>query len=394
MPTSQHTMLADLDPFKKDLVALRHHLHQHPELAFEENATAQLVADRLRDDGYTVHTGLAGTGVVGTLRVGEGTRRLGLRADLDALPIHESNTFEHASRHAGTMHACGHDGHTAMLLGAARYLAQTQRFNGTLNLIFQPAEERGFDSGAKRMVEQGLFDQFPCDAVFGMHNYPGHPTGSLLFRQGAMLAAGDRAFVTLTGQGGHAARAHETRDPVVAAASVVMALQTIVSRNVSVLEPAVVSVGSINGGCAPNVIPDQVKLSLSIRAFSESTRQLLKRRIREIVQTQAESLGVDAEIDYIDGYPVTYNHADETTFAVEVARELLGDEQVVSDLEPVMGSEDFSYMLQQCPGCFIMIGNGSDAGGRVLHSPSFDFNNDNLTVGAAYWARLTERYLV
>lgn len=407
MRTGMFSNLTDLAPLAEDMKYLRHALHRQPELAFSEEDTARVVAERLREYGYEVHTGVAGTGVVGVLRVGdgdgsgdgrgdgngEGGRSIGLRADLDALPITEENTFAHASCVSGKMHACGHDGHTAMLMGAARHLAQTRNFRGTLNVIFQPAEERGFDSGAKRMVEEGLFERFPCDAVFGMHNHPGQPQGRLMFRAGDFMAAGDRVFITINGKGGHAARPHQTHDPIVAAASIVMALQTIVSRNVEPSKSAVVTIGEIRGGMAPNVIPNKVELSLSVRSFDVETRALLKERITSLVNLQAESFNVSAQINYVAGYPVVHNHAKETAFAIEVAKEVVGEENVLEQMDALMGSEDFAYMLQARPGCFLRIGNGPSTDGRVLHSPKYDFNDDNLVVGAAYWSRLVERYL-
>ncbi|WP_186057660.1 M20 aminoacylase family protein [Burkholderia gladioli] len=385
--------LTELEPLDEDMRYLRYALHRQPELAFAEQETAREVAARLRDYGYEVHTGIAGTGVVGVLRAGGGTRSIGLRADLDALPITEENGFAHASCVPGRMHACGHDGHTAMLMGAARHLARTRRFDGTLNLIFQPAEERGYDSGAKRMVEAGLFERFPCDAVFGMHNHPGQPQGRLMFRAGDFMAAGDRVFITIEGEGGHAARPHQTHDPVVAAAAIVTALQTVVARNVDPSRAAVVTVGMLNGGHAPNVIPHRVQMSLSVRSFDADTRALLRRRIETLVSMQAASFDVEAKIDYVEGYPVVHNHAAETAFAIEVAREVVGEGNVEANMEPLMGSEDFAYLLQARPGCFLRIGNGPATGGRVLHSPTYDFNDDNLVVGAAYWSRLVERYL-
>ncbi|GAB3626437.1 amidohydrolase [Pandoraea terrae] len=385
--------VADLQPFAEDLRQLRHSLHSHPELAFEEMRTAEVVATRLREYGYSVETGIAGTGVVGTLRLGTSERSIGVRADMDALPIDELNTFSHRSCVPGHMHACGHDGHTAMLLGAARQLAQRQSFDGTVHLIFQPAEERGYDSGAKRMVEQGLFTRFPCDAVFALHNHPGAPAGTFMFRTGNFMAAGDRVFVRIIGKGGHAARPHLANDPIVAAGSIVMGLQTIVSRNVDPTKSAVVTIGKIAGGTAPNVIPGQVELSISVRSFDTEVRQLLKERIIKLVHAQADSFGVTAVIDYVEGYPVVTNTEAETAFAIQVAKELVGADRVTEQMDALMGSEDFGYMLQQRPGTFLRLGNGPIEGGNTLHSATYDFNDENLVVGAAFWARLVERYL-
>jgi hippurate hydrolase len=393
MPFKPFSSLIDLAPQEADLARLRYQLHSNPELAFSENETSDLVADQLRAYGYQVHRDIAKTGVVGTLSVGEGCRTIGIRADIDALPICEANTFPYASKNPGKMHACGHDGHTAMLLGAARHLAQTRRFNGTVNLIFQPAEERGFDSGAKQMIAEGLFERFPCDAVFALHNHPGASVGTFMFRSGAFMAAGDRVLIKIVGQGGHAARPHLANDPVVAAASIVMALQTVVARNVDPMKAAVVTVGKIAGGDAPNVIPGEVELKLSVRSFDPEVRALLKARIIALVHAQAKSFEVDATIDYIEGYPVVRNTEKETRFAIEVAKELVGHDAVNDNMDMLMGSEDFAYMLQARPGCFLRIGNGPADNGRSLHSPQYDFDNGNLTVGAAFWSRLVERYL-
>ncbi|KVN58093.1 M20 aminoacylase family protein [Burkholderia stagnalis] len=385
--------LADLQPFDDDMRRLRYTLHCCPELAFEEMQTALIVAGRLEEYGYAVETGIAGTGLVGTLRLGTSERRIGIRADMDGLPIDELNTFEHKSRHPGRMHACGHDGHTAMLLGAARHLAQRRQFDGTVHLIFQPAEERGYDSGAKRMVEQGLFTRFPCDAVFAMHNHPGAPAGTFMFRKGNFMAAGDRVFVTIVGKGGHAARPHLASDPIVAAGSIVMALQTIVSRNVDPTRSAVVTIGKIAGGSAPNVIPGEVELSISVRSFDADVRRMLKERITALVHAQADSYGLSAVVDYVEGYPVVTNSDAETELAIEVAKELVGEARVTEQMAPLMGSEDFAYMLQACPGSFLRIGNGPTDGGNTLHSATYDFNDENLVVGSAFWASLVERYL-
>jgi hippurate hydrolase len=385
--------VSDLEPLADDMRKLRYTLHCCPELAFEEVETAELVANRLKEYGYSVETGIAETGVVGTLRLGASERSIGIRADMDALPIDELNTFDHKSLLPGRMHACGHDGHTAMLLGAARYLAQRRQFDGTVNLIFQPAEERGYDSGAKRMVEQGLFERFPCDAVFAMHNHPGAPAGTFMFRKGNFMAAGDRVFIKVVGKGGHAARPHLANDPIVAAGSIVMALQTIVSRNVDPTQSAVVTIGRIAGGSAPNVIPDEVELSISVRSFDADVRRMLKERIIGLVHAQADSYGLTAVVDYVEGYPMVTNTDAETELAIQVAKELVGDDRVTEQMAPLMGSEDFAYMLQARPGAFLRIGNGPTDGGNILHSATYDFNDQNLVVGSAFWARLVERYL-
>ncbi|KEZ06933.1 amidohydrolase [Burkholderia sp. MSh2] len=373
-----------------DMVALRRRLHAHPELGFEEQATSALVADCLTTWGYRVTRGLGGTGVVGTLARGAG-KRIGLRADMDALPIRETTGLPHASRRDGVMHACGHDGHTAMLLAAARCLAERARFTGTLNLIFQPAEE-GL-GGAKRMIDDGLFIRFPCDAVFAMHNVPGLPAGVLGFCDGPAMASADEVRVRVTGHGGHGAAPHTTIDPVVVCASIVMALQTIVARNVNPQELAIVTAGSIHAGSASNVIPQHADLELSVRALSPEVRALLERRIREIVNGQAASYGATAEIDYRLGYPVLVNHAAETAFAREVAREWGGDAALIPHLRPIAASEDFACMLEVCAGSYLSIGNGDGAGGCGLHHPGYDFNDACLATGASYWIALVERYL-
>ncbi|CDY78240.1 Catalyzes the cleavage of p-aminobenzoyl-glutamate to p-aminobenzoate and glutamate, subunit A [Caballeronia glathei] len=391
--TSRYTDLADLADDAASLREIRHHIHQHPELSFEEVQTAALVAQKLEEWGWQVTRGIGGTGVVGTLKAGDGTRSIGLRADMDALPIVEATGKPYASATRGKMHACGHDGHTTMLLGAARQLARTKRFSGTVHLYFQPAEENGVPSGAQKMIAEGLFERFPCDAVFGVHNHPGMPPGVFLFRKGAFMAAGDRVTITIEGVGGHAARPHLTVDPVVVAASVVMALQTVVARNVDPSQPAVVTIGSLHAGTASNVIPDSATLELSVRSFSADMRALLRRRITELAQSQAASYGAKAVVEYVEGYPVVVNSDDETEFAAEVARELVGEENVVANADLLMGSEDFAFMLEKRPGTFLRIGNGAGEDGCMVHNPHYDFNDKNLPIGAAYWTRLVERFL-
>jgi hippurate hydrolase len=387
------TRVEDLAPQHDELAGWRRHIHRHPELAFAEHKTSDLVADKLAQWGYEVTRGIGGTGVVAQLRVGPGTRRLGLRADMDALPIQEETGLPYASTVPGCMHACGHDGHTTMLLGAARHLAATRRFSGTLNLIFQPAEERGFDSGAKAMLADGLFERFPCDSVYAMHNHPGAPQGHLMMRPGAFLAAGDRVFITIAGVGGHAGRPHLAVDPLVAAAAIVMALQTVVSRNVDPGESAVVTVGRLRSGDALNVIPAEAEIGISVRSFSPAVRALLRERITALVHATAEGYGTKAEIRYVEGYPVLENDAAAVDLAGQVASVLVGADRVSLDVPRMRGSEDFAYMLQACPGALIRIGNGPSDGGRGLHNPRYDFHDGNLTVGAAFWSRLAERYL-
>ncbi|MDB5915638.1 MAG: amidohydrolase [Ramlibacter sp.] len=371
--------------------AIRHQIHQHPELGFEEFKTSELVAGKLTQWGYEVRRGLGGTGVVGQLRRGDGGKRLGLRADMDALPIQERTGLPYASGRPGIMHACGHDGHTTMLLAAAQYLAQEGNFSGTLNLVFQPAEEGG--GGALRMIEEGLFEQYPCDAIFAMHNGPGTPQGHLVFRDGAMMASSDYVTITLHGVGGHGAEPQHAADPIVAASSIVMALQTIVSRNAPPLEMAIVTVGALNAGRANNVIPDTAVLELTVRALTREVRALLERRIKALVAAQAESFGVQAEVDYRRGYAVLVNTPAETQFARDVAVELVGADCVIAEGPALTASEDFSFMLERVPGCYLIIGNGDGASGCMVHNPGYDFNDRNLPVGAAYWVRLAERFL-
>lgn len=380
---------------------LRRDLHRHPELGFQEHRTAAVVASRLRALGYEVAEGIAGTGVVGTLKKGESTRSIGLRADMDALPIQETNQIDWASQTAGTMHACGHDGHTAILLAAAEIITRKIDFDGTVHLIFQPAEELGGAGGARRMMEEGLFKRYPCDAVFALHNMPGWPVGAFLFRDGAMMASSDRVVVTFTGKGGHAAVPQQAVDPTIVAASTILALQTITSRNLDPLDSAVISVGVLDAGATYNVIPDTARLELSVRAFSPAIRDELEARIRRICVSQAESFGASAHVDYQRGYPMLVNTTEETRSATEVARKLFGDERVRPDISPLMGSEDFAYMLQERPGCYLLIGNGAigehnEATGLthcMVHNPGYDFNDACIAPAASFWAALVEHRL-
>jgi hippurate hydrolase len=375
-----------------EFTRIRHHIHHHPELGFEEVATSDLVAQRLVEWGYDVHRGIAGTGLVARMRLGTGTRRLGIRAEMDALPIVEATGLPYASSNKGVMHACGHDGHTTMLLFAAKYIAERRAFDGTLNLIFQPAEE-GLN-GASRMMDDGLFERFPCDYIFGMHNLPGLPTGVLHFRTGATMASHDAAIITLTGRGGHGAMPHLAVDPTVAAASIVMALQTVVSRNVNPQHSAIVTVGVLQAGTIVNVIPETARLELTIRTLAPEARRVVLERIEQLVKLQAASFGVSAEVEFNTRFPVLTNAEEPTAIGRRVARGLLGPAGTVEEIPPVMASEDFAFMLERVPGCYLFIGNGlTSAGGCSVHNPKYDFNDDNLPVGAAYWAALVEDYL-
>jgi hippurate hydrolase len=375
-----------------EMVAIRRQIHSNPELAYEEHATADLVADRLHRWGFEVHRGLGGTGVVGTLRAGTSTRRIGLRADMDALPIVETSGKPWSSKVFGKMHACGHDGHTAMLLAAARHLAATRNFDGIVHLVFQPAEEG--QAGARRMLEDGFLDLFPCEAMFGMHNMPGKPAGKFVAVPGFAMASSDSVIIKVRGKGGHGAMPQAAVDAVVAASSIVMALQTIVSRNVPPLEMGIVTVGAFHAGEAPNVIPETAELRLSVRAFRPDVQDLLERRITEIAHAQAAVYGATAEVDYQRRYPVLRNDPQHTAFCKQVVRDWLGDDGVLDITEPVTGSEDFAFFLEKVPGCYVFIGNGEGSeGGCMVHNPGYDFNDAVLPTGASYWVRLTEAYL-
>jgi len=365
---SRQWVLPEVAAIEAEMIALRRELHAQPELGFEEHATSALAASKLEAWGYRVTRGVGGTGLVGTIERGRGFS-LGLRADMDALPIRETTGLPYASRRDGIMHACGHDGHTTMLLAAGRCLAQKAHWRGTLHLIFQPAEE-GL-GGAIRMIEDGLFERFPCDAVFAMHNVPGFPAGMIGFHSGAFMASADEVTIRVIGRGGHAATPQQTIDPVVVGASIVMALQSVVARNVAPHEQAV----------------------LSVRALSAEVRSLLERRIHEVAEGQAASYGARVEIDYRHCYPVLVNHSDETELARRVALEWGGAQMLMSDLRPLMASEDFAYMLERCPGSYLSIGNGDGAQHCPLHNPGYDFNDASLAVGASYWIKLAEHIL-
>jgi hippurate hydrolase len=369
-----------------DPVAFRRKLHAAPELSREEHATSAFVADLLEDWGYDVVRGVGGTGVVATLRNGAGERVIGLRADMDALPIVEATGAAYASTNPGVMHACGHDGHTTILLTAARELAETRDFSGTVRLVFQPAEEVG---GAVEMLAEGLFERFPVDAIFAMHNWPNIPAGEFRFLAGPTMASVDLVIITITGQGGHGARPHETVDPIVAASSLVLALQTIVSRNVDPLETAVITVGMIHGGTLPNVIPDKVELQITTRAFTEPVRDRIRERIKTLAEAHAASYGATAEVYHPPGFPALVNHEAETHFARQVAIRHFGEDRVAT--APLRtGSEDFAFMLEKKAGSYLFIGNGPSAD---LHSPRYDFNDAIIEPAARYWVALVRDYL-
>ncbi|GAA5541551.1 MULTISPECIES: M20 aminoacylase family protein [Brucella] len=380
---------AGLASFIDEFIALRRDIHAHPELAFKETRTSALVADYLRQWGYDVTTGVGGSGVVGTLKRGNSGKAIGIRADMDALPIIEATGLDYASSNSGVMHACGHDGHTTILLAAARYLAQSGRFSGTVHLIFQPAEEIG--AGARSMIEDGLFERFPCDAVYGLHNWPGVPAGKFGFVTGPAMASVDRARIRVNGRGGHGAEPHKSVDPVVVASSIVLALQTVVARNLDPLDMGVVTVASIHGGDALNVIPAHVDLGITIRSFSQTVREELRRRIEAVARSQAESFGAVADVNYQWGFPALINAKAETEFARQVALSTFPTGTVIEDFRPRTASEDFAFMLEQKPGTYFFVGNGESAG---LHSPDYNFNDKILLPAALFWVRLTEASLI
>jgi hippurate hydrolase len=369
-----------------DFIALRRHLHSVPELSGAEFGTSALVAELLRGWGYEVATGIGGTGVVATLRQGPGERSVGLRADMDALPITEATGLGYASANPGVMHACGHDGHTTILLAAAKELAERRNFSGTVRLIFQPAEETG---GAVQMIEDGLFEHFPVDALFGLHNWPGVPEGEFRFIDGPAMASVDWVVITVKGHGGHGAMPHEAIDPIVVASSLVMALQTIVSRNIDPLEAAVITVGMMHGGSMPNVIPDSVELQLSIRSFTDAVCERIRQRIKVLAEAQAASYGAVAIVEHPPGFPALHNHPDETAFARQTAIRHFGADKVGA-LAPLLVSEDFAFMLQKQKGSYLFVGNGPSAD---LHSPRYDFNDAVIAPASRYWVALVEDYL-
>jgi amidohydrolase len=385
--------------FQSELQQIRRDLHAHPELCYEEERTSDVVAAKLSEWGIPVVRGLGLTGVVGIIKNGTSERAIGLRADMDALPMQEINTFAHASKHPGKMHACGHDGHTAMLLGAAHHLAQQRDFDGTVYLIFQPAEEGG--AGARRMIADGLFERFPMEAVYGMHNWPGMPAGAFGVREGPMMASSNEYPVTVRGKGAHAAQPHKGVDPIMVAIQIAQAWQTIITRNKSPLDTAVLSITQIHAGSATNVIPDDARLVGTVRTFTTEVLDLVEQRMRMLAENIAA--GFDAEVDFAfkRNYPPLVNHARETRFAVEVMKAVAGAAQVDDQVEPTMGAEDFAFFLQEKPGCYIFLGNGEGdhrdsghgLGPCVLHNGSYDFNDSLLPIGASFWVRLAETAL-
>ncbi|HEX6691594.1 MAG TPA: M20 aminoacylase family protein [Burkholderiales bacterium] len=377
--------------YHAELREVRRDIHANPELAFQESRTAALVAESLKKWGIETHTGIARTGVVGVIKgKANGGKSVGLRADMDCLPMNELNDFSHRSKTAGRMHACGHDGHTTMLLGAARYLAETRNFAGTAYLIFQPAEEGG--GGGQVMVKEGLFRKFPADQIYALHNYPGLPPGKIAVRPGPMMAATDELKISIRGTGGHGAFPHLAVDPVVAAAHVITALQTIASRNVGPVDAVVVSVCSMATSQigAFNVIPDAVHLVGTVRSFRPETRDLAEQKVKLIVSKTAEALGARAEIEYVRGYPATVNSAREAEFAQRVGGRVFGEGNVITDYDPVMGGEDFSYMLLERPGAYVFLGQGGGPHNCFLHNPNYDFNDEVIPLGAGYLAALVE----
>ncbi len=392
-------LIAPIIEFHQELQRIRREIHSNPELCFEERETADLVAKKLSEWGIPILRGLGVTGVVGIIKNGTSDRAIGLRADMDALPMQEINTFAHASKNDGKMHACGHDGHTAMLLGAAHYLSQNKNFDGTVYVIFQPAEEGG--GGAKRMIDDGLFTQCPMQAVFGMHNWPGIPVGEFGVTVGPMMASSNEFEVIVSGKGSHAAQPHKSVDPIMVAVQIAQSWQTIITRNKSPIDPAVLSITQIHAGSATNVIPDNASLIGTVRTFDLKVLDLIESRMRKIAKHTADAFDATVEFRFHRNYPPLINHAQETAFAVEVLESIVGQDKVNAHVEPTMGAEDFAFMLQDKPGCYVFIGNGEgdhrSAGHGLgpcnLHNPSYDFNDDLLPIGATYWVRLAETFL-
>jgi len=374
-----------------ELIDIRHDLHAHPEMLFQETRTAKIVADECSRLGFEVTTGIAKTGVVASMSAGSSRRVIGIRADMDALPLQEQNNLRYSSKYPGKMHACGHDGHTTMLLGLARYLAETRNFDGTVRLIFQPSEED--EGGAFRMIEDGLFERFPCDRIFALHNLPGEAEGQIVVRPGPITASCDVFTIVVQGVGGHGALPHKSVDPIVAASSIVLAMQTVVSRNLDPHDPAVVTVGAINGGSMATVIPEEVKLLVGIRTVTEAVRDMVLARIKDLATAQAKSYGCTADVQIgLDSwsYPAGFNSADEAALVRQVAVDMGQDPTKVDMRGPFMFSEDFSAMQEVVPSCYFGLGAGP---GPMLHDPGYDFNDALLIKGPAFWARLVEKAL-
>lgn len=386
-------VIPEIKASEDEMIAIRHYLHANPELSLEEFKTSDLVAKQLESWGYKVTRGIGTTGVVGSLKKGDSNKSIGLRADMDALPIFEETNLPWASTVPGKMHACGHDGHTTILLAAAKYIASNAcEFNGTVHLIFQPAEEA--IGGADLMIKDGLFDRFPCDRVFALHNMPGLPTGKLGFYSGNFMASADTVKITIKGYGGHGAYPHRTVDPIVTGAALITALQTIVSRNVTPGETAIVTVGTFQSGIASNVIPDTAVMELTVRAMKPEIRDLLIKRIEELADFTAKSFGASCEVEVYDSYPVLINDDEQTAFARELAVEFFGKDAVLDKVLPSTGSEDFAFMLQERPGSYFLLGNGEkgDKGGCMVHNPGYDFNDDIISTGASFFSRLVQTY--
>lgn len=391
-----------IDPithFHSELRQIRRDIHAHPELCFEEQRTSDVIAQKLTEWGIPIDRSMGQTGVVGIIKNGSGKRAIGLRADMDALPMQEINTFPHASKNHGKMHACGHDGHVAMLLGAARYLARHRNFDGTVYLIFQPAEEGG--GGARCMMDDGLFTKYPMEAVFGMHNWPGMAAGNFAVTPGPMMASSNEFEVIVKGKGAHAAQPHKGIDPIMIAIQIAQGWQTIVSRNKNPIDAGVLSVTQIHAGSATNVIPDEATLIGTVRTFTTAVLDLIEQRMRSVAEHTAAAFDAQVDFRFTRNYPPLINHAKETAFAIEVMKTIVGENNVDAQVEPTMGAEDFAFMLQEKPGCYVFIGNGEGAhrdighglGPCNLHNPSYDFNDELLPIGASYWVRLAETYL-
>ncbi len=381
-------LISEITNNKNQIRQWRHYLHKIPEIAFQEYKTAQFVEQKLNSFGLKVYSRMAGTGVIASLSAGDNNKAIALRADMDALPVLEKNNIDYCSTHKGMMHACGHDGHTSMLLGAAFYLSQHLNFNGTVYFVFQPAEEN--EGGARKLVEEGFFNKFPVKAIYGMHNWPGLDVGKFAVRSGVVMAAYDAFDITITGKGGHAAAPHDTVDPIVIASIVITALQNITSRQINPLDSVVLSITKIRAGDSYNVIPESAFLSGTVRTFHQHIQKNVMAQLKQIVRSICKAYGAKAKVDYQKRYPATINNQLETENAFNAAVDVVGKNNIISDNPPSLGSEDFSLLLNECRGCFVSIGNGS---GASLHNPLYDFNDDILVIGASYWARLTQMQL-